>query len=158
MKYIKLFKTKAEYEAYAADKDNFILPNLSFCEDTISVYSHKIAPPGFSEKYFTIEMIEDGTVDIGMPITGITSEGNPIYVSSMKYRLNGNEWIETTDGIHLSVQANDAIEISCESLLFTGIFTSLFNISNHFNVYGNIMSLLYFLKCLMKDFNSDQNF
>ena len=34
MKYIKLFGTHSEYEAYIQDRQNLVLPNVSFCEDT----------------------------------------------------------------------------------------------------------------------------
>ena len=34
MKYIKLFETHQEYETYINDRQNLVLPNVSFCEDT----------------------------------------------------------------------------------------------------------------------------
>ena len=40
MKYLKLFKTTAEYESYIADSENFVRPNVSLCEDDNSVYFH----------------------------------------------------------------------------------------------------------------------
>ena len=36
--FLKLFETTAEYNAYTADTSNFILPNVSYCQDAMSVH------------------------------------------------------------------------------------------------------------------------
>ena len=62
----------------------------------------------------------------------------------MKYRVNNNGWIDTSEAIQLSVSTNDKIQISCVCTKFENENdVSLFNISTPFKIYGNIMSLLY---------------
>ena len=52
MKYLKEFETTAEYEAYSADTENFILPNISVCNDNIyKVYYNTFEKPALIVKY-----------------------------------------------------------------------------------------------------------
>ena len=52
MKYLKEFETTAEYEAYTADTENFILPNISVCNDDIyKVYYNTFEKPVLIVKY-----------------------------------------------------------------------------------------------------------
>ena len=46
MKYLKEFETTADYATYSADTENFILPNVSVCNDDIyKVYYNRPLPP-----------------------------------------------------------------------------------------------------------------
>ena len=139
MKYIKKFKTTAEYESYINDPENFIKPNVSLCKDTNFVYYHKYVPePDYSKEYFTIEALEDGTVGISLSLFEISP-------TSFKYRLNNGVWIETLEDVELSVSANDKIQISCVCDKFRSIYqnTVFYKTNIYVNVYGNVMSLLY---------------
>lgn len=57
-KYFKLFDTHSEYEAYTADTSNFILPNVSYCEDVENeVHYNPYIDPYNGHEY----------VDLGLP-------------------------------------------------------------------------------------------
>ena len=52
MKYLKEFETTADYAAYSADTENFILPNVSVCNDDIyKVYYNTFEKPVLIVKY-----------------------------------------------------------------------------------------------------------
>lgn len=52
MKYLKEFETTADYTAYTADTENFILPNISVCNDDIyKVYYNTFEKPPLIVKY-----------------------------------------------------------------------------------------------------------
>ena len=134
MKYIKLFKTTAEYEAYIADVENFIVPNVSLCKDTNFTYHHKHLPEiDYSKEYFTIEALEDGlTVQLSQ--------------NASEYRIDSGEWISlssntATPSINSGQKISFKMTNSTISTDYGGIGT--FNVNKAFNVEGNIMSLLY---------------
>ena len=52
MKYLKEFETTADYATYSADTENFILPNISVCNDDIyKVYYNTLEKPVLIAKY-----------------------------------------------------------------------------------------------------------
>ena len=138
MKYIKLFKTTAEYEAYIGDAENFIRPNLSLCEDTNLTYIHNTVKQNpeeptidYSKQYFTIEALEDGlTVSLSR--------------NASEYRIDNGSWA-TLSSLNATPSINSGQKISFKitnpAISTYGIGT--FTVNKAFNVEGNIMSLLY---------------
>lgn len=64
-KYLKLFNAHTEYEAYTADTENFLLPNVSFCLDTVNEvhynpYVEPVDPCASKKVETTYEWIEIG--------------------------------------------------------------------------------------------------
>ena len=131
-RFLKQFANQADYEA---QKDSVMgFPHVVLLEDTKGlVYQPDIPAIDYSKEYFTIESLEDGTVGVSVPSSA----------DSMKYRVNGGEWVETSEAFQLSVLANDKIQISCVCSDLELGCSSFFNISAPFKVYGNIMSLLH---------------
>ena len=103
-KYLKKFETHQEYEAYIQDRQNLVLPNVSFCEDTPNEvhYNPYEEPPFFCKLTLndgSVVNIEDTvgngrltpemtnpysasciSVEIGELCTGITSDvGDEIF-------------------------------------------------------------------------------
>ena len=73
-KYIKLFETTSQYDAYTADTTNFILPNLTLCKDAPSVvYYNPTTPPAPSHEYVEIGGVKWATMNVGA--TDITDYG-----------------------------------------------------------------------------------
>ena len=135
MKYLKLFKTTAEYESYIADSEDFVRPNVSLCEDDNSVYFHDfISEPDidYSKEYFTIEALEDGlTVKLSR--------------NASQYRIDNNEWVTLGSGTTTpSVNNGQKIQfIITNPSISSSSGMGTFTISKKCNVSGNIMSLLY---------------
>ena len=66
-KYIKLFETHSEYESYTADTENFLLPNVSFCENVANqVHYNPYVDPYNGYEY----------VDLGLPSGTIWAKYN----------------------------------------------------------------------------------
>ena len=73
-KYIKLFETTSQYDAYTADTTNFILPNLTLCKDAPTVvYYNPTTPPAPSHEYVEIGGVKWATMNVGA--TDITDYG-----------------------------------------------------------------------------------
>ena len=68
-KYLKLFETASQYNAYTADTANFIKPNVSFIEETSGVaYNPDVippTPPTPSHDYVEIGGVKWATMNIG---------------------------------------------------------------------------------------------
>ena len=65
-KYLKLFDTTSQYNAYTADTANFIKPNVSFIEETNGVaYNALVVPPAPSHDYVEIGGVKWATMNIG---------------------------------------------------------------------------------------------
>ena len=98
MKYLKEFETTADYTAYTADTENFILPNISVCNDDIyKVYYNTFEKPALIVKY----NVEDD------------SEPTPLYFYS---NGSGRTPIENY-GVDIFTKAViDGVEVSIESL------------------------------------------
>ena len=57
-KYLKKFSTHTEYETYVEDRQNLVLPNVSYCEDDRDVhYNPYVEPP-----FFCKLTLNDGSV------------------------------------------------------------------------------------------------
>ena len=76
--YIKLFDTHSEYEAYTADTENFILPNVSYCKDVANVVhynpyvpydpyaGHEFVDLGLSVKWAKMNIGAETETDAGL--------------------------------------------------------------------------------------------
>ena len=88
----------------------------------------------FENEYFTVKILEDGEISFCEPT-------NSEY---MYYSLNREEWIDIDKIVTLTVQANDNIRLKCKH---TGLWyiksDGLISSKIKFNIYGNIMSMLY---------------
>ena len=71
MKYLKYFKTEAEYNAYIQSED-FVLPNVSYTVDSDNVFYHVVATETGEYKIFLLEKknisgLTYNMVDLGLP-------------------------------------------------------------------------------------------
>lgn len=67
-KYLKKFETHAQYEAYTADTANFILPNVSICDNVPNEVHYNPSsptPPTPSHDYVEIGGIKWATMNVG---------------------------------------------------------------------------------------------
>ncbi len=129
-KFIYKFSNQHDYEN--TKKSIRTRPYVVFIDDIDEVIFEDIID--YSKEYFTINVLENGTINLLIPKDTI----------SYKYRINKNEWVETNEDVTLNVASNDEIEINCVCTKFENEKNnSLFNIPIPFNVYGNVMSLLF---------------
>ena len=127
-KYIKLFNTHAEYEAFIQTND-FIKPNVSHCVQEDDVHYN---PWTWAEEYLTFVAKESGTFTF-----------TPQNSNVISYSTDGGEtW---TEGNNVSVSNGDEV-------LWKGTMTPSssypYGIGNfvsvgNYDVQGNVMSLLY---------------
>ena len=89
MKYLKEFETTADYAAYSADTENFILPNISVCNDDIyKVYYNPIPLPETKlVVYYDIQ-------DISSPTTVHTNFSN----SFKSMEIDGADSVDLAQG------------------------------------------------------------
>lgn len=137
--YLKQFNTTAEYNTYINGTPD--LPNVSLTLDNNEVHYNK--KPDYAKEYFTIEMIDSGTIRFTFPPNAQDK------ITSMSYSLdNGETWTTKQYGEQLLTPTIAA----GNKVLWKGIATqvsypnsqaSLFKISANCNASGNIMSLLY---------------
>ena len=80
------------------------------------------------DKYFTIEALESGSVSFTSKLTG------------SKYSVNDSEWVEITGPLTFGVSENDTVRLSSVS---SSMSSNPFSVSCKYEVYGNIMSLLF---------------
>ena len=115
---------------------------------------HSSYPPSqtdyslYENQYLTTEVLESGgTITFTIPSAVNTSK-----VTNVSYRKNGGEWITTANSsseviITVNVDADDIIEWKGDATCYCGGGT--FESSSHwggtasFDVYGNLMSMLY---------------
>ena len=125
-KYIKVFDTHTEYEAYSGD--DMIFPNVSYCKNDNDVHYNPLLSQ--SERYLTFVALEDGTFQFSK--------------NAVNYSLdNGNTWTElaaNTDSPTVTA-GNKIMWKASLTPTTTGIGT--FSSTAQFDVEGNPMSLLY---------------
>lgn len=136
--YIKLVQSQAELTSFKASND-FITPNVTaIYGDIIVDYSPYVAlPHDYSLDYFTIEALTSGTLNF----TNDNSENG-----YLQYSLDdGETWSEEYGSIEdLSLNANDKLLIKGDITLDDGSSDGNYvSYTGDFNVYGNIMSLVY---------------
>ena len=128
-KYLKLFNTHTEYEAYS--RGEMILPNVSYCEDVNDVHYNPYVHD-YSQDYLTFVAKADGTFQLS--------------TNAVNYSLdNGETWTELAAATASpTVTTGNKIMWKATGLtptLSAGIGT--FNSTGQFDVEGNPMSLLY---------------
>ena len=127
-KYLKLFNTHIEYQAFTKTSD-FIKPNVSHCIAENHVHYNPI--PDYSKEYLTFVAKESGTFKLSR--------------NAVSYSLdNGETWTELAAATASpTVTAGNKIiwkgELTPTS--WNGIGT--FSATGNFDVQGNVMSLLY---------------
>lgn len=152
MKYLKKFDTHTEYEAYR-DSQDYMIPNVSYCLDNGEWHFKKYIKP-YSERYLTTEALESGTISFN-----IWKNTGTEYITSISYSVDkGCTWVTTnnTDDKqeHLSITVNvskgDRIlwkgiaqQTGFSDSEYGDIVGSFFSSTAKFNIYGNVMSLLY---------------
>ena len=153
MKYLKLFENHTGYEAYKNSQD-YLTPNVSYCVDRNEVHFNKYVRD-YSKEYLTIEAIENGTISFN-----IWESMGTEYITSISYSTdNGETWATTNNtdnkSEHLAITVNvnegdkvlwkgDAQQMGYYDTGDIGDSVgSFFSSTAEFNVYGNIMSLLY---------------
>ena len=150
MKYIKKFKTHAEYEAYKNGQD-YLTPNVSWCVDLDEVHFNKYVRD-YSKEYFTIEALAAGDVYFKY------QEWSPIETQRyMEYSKDGGEtWVRTTNVDNEEVVMTIPLTAG-ETALVRGdndtlasynesedtYYNPFFYSDMEFSVYGNIMSLIH---------------
>ncbi len=106
-KFLKQFNTTAEYNAYTADTENFILPNVSLTVDNNTVHYNPSTPPTpvearFVAKYVTFSteeeiMLFNYDVDLesfsAMEIDGVAQ---PSVVSAYTFSTEGEHTVKCT--------------------------------------------------------------
>lgn len=101
----------------------------------------------YENQYLTTEALESGTITFTMPSAVITSK-----VTDVSYRKNGGAWITTNNSssevvITVNVDTDDVVEWKGNGTVYGG--GGIFEDCSHwggtstFNVYGNLMSMLY---------------
>ena len=101
MKYLKEFETTADYAAYSADTENFILPNISVCNDDIyKVYYNTFEKPPLIVKY----NVED---DSGQTKLYFYSDGSMLPVENYGVDIFTKVVI---DGTEVSIESLDAAQ------------------------------------------------
>ena len=130
MKYLKLFKTDAEYQQFiGGGGDEFLKPNVSLVTDTNSLFYN---PMEEELPYLTITALEDN-FQIELPNRYITP-----YCS-----LNRTEWVECEDGISPIINSGEKIYI--KGIMQQGINRNVgsFYTEQRFNLSGNVMSMIF---------------
>ena len=154
MKYLKLFENHAGYEAYK-NSQNYLTPNVSYCVDLSEVHYNKYVRRDYSKEYLTIEAIENGTISFN-----IWKSMGTEYITSISYSTdNGETWTTTNNTDNKSEHLTITVNVNeGDKVLWKGdaqqmgyydtediedSVGSFFSSTAEFNVYGNIMSLLY---------------
>ena len=159
--YLKLFDTHSEYVAFTQTED-FILPNVSHCIDNNEVHYNPIL--SYREQYFTVEALESGLFNIYLDDTYSYVGNHPESITSyLEYSIDGGTtWVRAS---YIEDEYSSTTPITLnegDKVLIRGINNSLgamawdsqqniagFDFKSNqdepkrFNVYGNILSLLY---------------
>ena len=141
MKYLKKFKTNAEYQTYISDNTAF-KPNVSYVTDDGDVFYNPLSTStDYSTEYLTFEAVTSGTVTIKASEAAIAK--------TISYSTdNGDTWTDLTSSTTEQTLATLSVG---DKLLVKGENTTYANDSGYnsfggtaqVNVYGNIMSLIY---------------
>lgn len=133
-KYLKLFDTEANYNAYL--QGDIDLPNVCLVEED---YDVKYNPDSdYCEKPFTIEIIDSGTFTWG----GGTYRNIQYSKNGNAYSGIPNEGFEVESGDKISFKTNADISLIYDDYHSTIAINNNGNVCKY-NVYGNIASLLF---------------
>lgn len=106
----------------------------------------------YSKDYLTFEALEDGTFTLTI---SKDNYGGTLDITSISYSIdNGNNWVTTQRSANATTTITTPTITQGDKVLWKGIatsfyngngpgITSIFSSTGKFNVYGNIMSLLY---------------
>ena len=99
---------------------------------TVVDYVEKIDYP---KEYFTLHALGDGDMTLYIPSS---------YTTAPSYSLNGGSWTTFTSDTTLSLKSDDKVSVKCVTDAYTMEYSSsMFEGAYDYEVYGNIMSLLY---------------
>ena len=118
MKYLKYFKTEAEYNTYIQSED-FVLPNVSYTVDSDNVFYHVVATETGEYKIFLLEKknisgLTYNMVDLGLPSGLLWADRNVGATSTESYGTYF-AWGETSGLIYEGVK-NVTAEQLCSML------------------------------------------
>ena len=153
-KYIKFFEVHTQYEDYIHSQD-FILPNVSYCDDVKNVVHYNPYQKDNSKHYLTTTALENGTISFN-----IKQNMDTDMITSVSYSTdNGSTWTTTAnqDGkqnnLQITVNVNDGDKVMWKGIAKQmGFYNesghyringSFFSSTAEFDVEGNIMSLCY---------------
>ncbi len=142
MKYTKLFNQHSEYVAYTAST-SFIRPNVSWCILEEEPHCTPADSPShdYSLDYLTLDVLTGGTIN------WVTSNSTTKAISYSKD--SGTTWTEitaTTTGTPINVIAGDKVLVKGSNAQYgtsQNDYSAFSGGTATYNVYGNIMSLIY---------------
>lgn len=129
MKHIRKFDTVSAYTSAELD-----YPNMSYIveDDSIRLVKTAPVPTPFDEQYLTFEALENGEF--------VWTGGE--YGTTVSYSTDGGStWSEEDSSFSVNVSSGDTVLIKCVEP--GGDEVGKFSSTGAFNVYGNVMSLLY---------------
>lgn len=133
MKYLKKFKTNADYQSYITDK-TALKPNVSYVTDDGEVFYSPLVD--YSKQYFTIEAVTSGTLKMTFNVS--TGEDNTYYSLD-----GGSTWSRWSDipvtPFQLSLSQGDKVMFKKNDVTTAHISGGTAQI----NLSGNIMSMRY---------------
>ena len=88
----------------------------------------------YSKEHFTLHMLEDGDMTLYVPSS---------YTTEPSYSVNEGEWTTFTSNITLSLKSDDKVRVKCITGAYQRGSSTMFNVTGEYEVYGNVMSLLY---------------
>lgn len=129
MKFLKKFATRAEYEAYMANNENY--PHVGYIADEGVVEYVKDAPFRPDKMPLHFEAIEDMTVMFS--------------INAIEYSLDNNVWTELPKNTYtLKIAAGDKVYFRAEGLSPLSMYgIGTFTTTGKFNALGNAMSMIY---------------
>ena len=90
----------------------------------------------YSSKYFTLHMLSDGNMTLYTP-TSYTA-------GTLAYSVNNGNWFLVNSNATLPLKRNDEVRVRCVTGAYTrGTTSAMFSGTSEYEVYGNVMSLLY---------------
>ena len=126
-RYLKTFENLDEY--YSQKNEVMGIPHVVLLED-----ADEVVFDTFATNYFTLEVLEDGVIRLSKPYS----------ITSMSYSVNNGDWNELTEDTNLHLSKYDTVRIKGYGTSYQRAGLSFITTSEpHFNVYGNIMSLIY---------------
>lgn len=127
MRYIKSFQNDAAIQAAVDDK------SLGHPYVALDDQLHRIDWNGkdvdYSKMYLTIEVLESGTFSLK----------NWLF----SYSINGGSWVSPSGAVDFSVNTGDKIRFKAGFNPDHYVSSPLYGNTIRFNVYGNIMSIIY---------------
>ena len=134
-RHLKKFENQSTYES---QKDVVMgKPHVVLLAETKKVvYVPKTKEVDYSKEYFTLHAISDGDMTLYRPSS---------YTScSLAYSVNDGEWVNFDAETTLTLVTDDEVKVKCIANAYTRRSDSpMFGGTCEYEVYGNVMSLLY---------------